>query len=1125
MLEIVRSGFYSNGREKLFEEIRLLAEKETPVILIVPEQQTVMTEGVLSKIIPPRSTKSLEVTNFTRLANTVFRALGGLSGEYCDSAKSALIMWRALTELSPLLTMTAAKREVSAGLVTSVMRAVSEMQSLGIAPTDLATAADAVADDKRLSDKLSDLSRVFALYKSLLSEKYADSGDDAEAMIKKLTENPDFLSDSQIFVEGFTSFTEPQYSLLGLLSKRCRIKVLLNVSPECPDAFEFTELRECESRLVSEARRQGSEIKIIKEPRVSKGQSEALADICAELWTSRRPDKSISVSARNSKAIESKTAFKDRDFDNSYLHKNDILRIFEAQTPFDECEFICADIRRRVMGGASYSDFAIVCRSTDKYSGILDCALSRAKIPSFSSFRRDIADFEIVKLIYSAYSAIRKFSKEDVITYAKCPLSGLSREECDELEMYVNKWQISGSRFTDGELWSMNPEGYTTNRPDGTEEKLFRINCTKKKLIDPLLRLEGRTENAKTAREQTSVLLDFLLEIGAEEALQKRAELLDSLGERELATENRALWGIIVNAMDALYEVLGDTPCNRDAFLSQLKATLAFANVASIPAFRDEVTVGRADMLRLHGKPHVYMLGVNAGEFPLAVGENSFFSEHDKQVLSSIGLSVKPETLVKDARELYVFSRVFSYATETVTLSYSACNTKFKATTRAEVIDRITLLTGDEAKPIKISELPLNERIYSAEDAVSEIGELGESYPSVREALIAAGKEREVKISEGKVSNSSLCLDEATRDALYNKPLSLTQTRIDKYVSCPFGHFCKYTVGLSADERAEFDAASIGSFIHAILENFFRALSAEGKHPSDLSPEEKGELTREAAKKYVEDLGKDVTKGSPRTKTKIERLCRAAMPVVDGLCEEFSESLFEPRFFELALKREDETAPSPVTFSSEGGDISIFGVIDRVDTYKKGDDVYVRVVDYKTGHKVFSPDDMAEGTNLQMFLYLKSLIDTEKTKFKESVGAGEGGRLIPAGVIYVKTAVSDVEVTLPDDSLAEETVKANQKREGMVLNDPEILSAMKLKFTPVYSERTPDKVSSTKEKFLFTEDGFDEIMQTVENSVISVADRMRSGRIEAAPKQNGASASLPCEYCEFKPICRSVVKK
>ena len=231
MLRIIKGGFYSASRERIFEEIKTLAGRGEPALLIVPEQQTVMTEGALSKIIPPTDTKYFEVTNFTRLANTVFRSLGGLSGEYCDRAKSALIMWRALTELSPFLTMTAAKREVSAGLVTSVLRAVSEMQSLGIHPTELAEAADAVKDDRRLSDKLTDLSNVFSLYKKLLSEKYADSGDDAEAMIKKLIENPDFFSDTTIFVEGFTSFTEPQYKLLGLLSARTELTVHLTVSP------------------------------------------------------------------------------------------------------------------------------------------------------------------------------------------------------------------------------------------------------------------------------------------------------------------------------------------------------------------------------------------------------------------------------------------------------------------------------------------------------------------------------------------------------------------------------------------------------------------------------------------------------------------------------------------------------------------------------------------------------------------------------------------------------------------------------------------------------------------------------------------------------------------------------
>ena len=200
MLNIIKGGFYSGAKVRIYEEIKRTAEAGQRSMLIVPEQQTVMTEGALSKIIPPKAAAIFEVTNFTRLANTVFRSLGGLSGEYCDKARASLIMWRALTELSPVLSLTTARREVNAGLVTSLLAAVAEMQSLGIHPSELALAAEKATDDKRLSDKLRDLANVYALYKKLLSERYADAADDAEAVIRKLTENPSFFSDTKIYV-------------------------------------------------------------------------------------------------------------------------------------------------------------------------------------------------------------------------------------------------------------------------------------------------------------------------------------------------------------------------------------------------------------------------------------------------------------------------------------------------------------------------------------------------------------------------------------------------------------------------------------------------------------------------------------------------------------------------------------------------------------------------------------------------------------------------------------------------------------------------------------------------------------------------------------------------------------
>ncbi len=1096
MLKIVRSSLSESAREAFTEEIKGLVSAGRRAYLIVPEQQTVMAEGMMAAALPSSAALCFEATNFTRFANTTFRSLGGLSGEYCDSAKKALIMWRTLTELSPMLNMTGGRREINSGLVDQALAAVGQMQNLGIHPEQLSEAAtlDLVKEDGRLSAKLSDLAAIFSLYKSLLGERYADTGDDAEAMVKKLQQHPDFLSDTAIFIEGFSSFTEPQYALISLLAERTDVSVALTLPIGLESSFEYTEIAECQRRLISSARRHNADVKLQREEGYRKKRKEALDEICRLLWFTNKPN------------------------DNITLQNKEDLRIFEANTPYDECAFICEDIKRRVMDGASYSDFAIVARSADGFRGILDSALADAKIPSFTSSRRDINEFEAVKLIYTAYAVCRGFSREDVISYAKCALSGITRSECDEFETYVNTWQITGRRFTDDEPWSMNPAGYTVTRTEGTDRKLVRINGVRSRIIRPLTALRDRISSAKTVREHAELLLDFLLKINMEASLKSRAEALIKMGEHSLADENAALWQLICNALDTLVSVLGDAPADAEAFLSQLKVVFSATNIGRIPSFADQVTVGSADMLRLYEKKHIYLIGVNAGQFPSTVSDRSYFSDRDRIKLSRCGLAMTPELEIKGARELYIFSRAFSYATDSVTLSYSISDTRFKAIQPAEVIGRIVELTGSAVRPVRIDSLPLAERLYSAENALMSMGEAGESYNAVRDALVKSGYEREVAICEGDISNTTARLGVEITPA--DKPLSLTQSRIDSYVGCPFGYFCRYVIRLREEERAEFDARSIGSFIHAILENFFRALSEEGRAAGELTADERASLTRSAAEKYIALLGEDVIAASVRTRIKIDRLCRAALPVVEGLCEEFSRSAFEPRFFELSLSATggDEATPDPIRISSEGGEVSIYGIIDRVDAYKKGEDVYLRVIDYKTGHKEFSPDDMAEGSNLQMFLYLKALVESENEKFRQSLGVGEGGRLVPAGVIYVKTSVRDVRVDSPDDDLASEVVKSAQGREGMVLDDPDVLNAMTLKYTPVYSKRSPDKVAATKRKFLYDEEGWAEIMQTVESSVSTVADGIRSGQMDAEPKEQKGHS--PCDYCEYKPICR-----
>lgn len=1093
MLKIIRSGRPSATREAFVKEIKRLSESGKRVYLIVPEQQTVMAEGMMARELPPSSVLTVEVTNFTRFANTTFRALGGLSGEYCNSVKKALIMWRTLTELSPALSMTSGRKEINAGLVELALSAIGQMQNLGISPTDLSELAghEQLRADSRLESKLSDLYKIYSLYKSTLGERYADTGDDAQVMINKLSEHPEFLSDTAIYIEGFTSFTEPQHRLIALLAARTTVSLGLVLPKGREGAFEYSEIVDTERRLTSAARRVGAEIKLLREEGTLTKRDEALDEIFGLLWSTTKPK------------------------DNITLHNSDILRIFEANTPYDECIFICDDIKRRVMDGASYSDFAIVARGVESYRGILDTALCDADIPFFSSIRRDINEFEAIKLIYTAYAVIRGFAREDVICYAKCALSGVGRAECDEFEMYVNKWQIGGRRFTDEGVWNMNPDGYSLRRSEDADARLVRIHETREKIIRPLIGLASRASAASTVEQHARILLDFLLEIDMEDALRRRAEELAAMGEVSLAKENGELWQMICNGLDTLVEVLGDAPADADAFLSQLKVVFSATDIGRIPAYLDQLTVGSADMLRLYEKKHIYLIGVNVGQFPATVSDSAYFSERDVQRLSDMGLAITPELEIKGARELYFFSRALSYATDSVTLSYCVSDTKFKAVAPAEVIGRIALLSGDQIRPIRIASIPITERLYSPKPALSSIGDMGEEYGAVREALVDSGFEREILVSEGDISNSVARLGGEIISS--DRPLSLTQTRIDSYVSCPFGYFCRYIVDLQEDERAEFDARSIGSFIHAILENFFSSLREEGRESGELSADEIRQLTERSAKEYISQLGEEVNGSFARTKIKIDRLCRAALPVVEGLCEEFSQSAFSPRFFELSL-RGGEESPDPVRLRSDSGAVSIYGIIDRVDAYKKGEDVYLRVIDYKTGQKEFSPEDLAEGSNLQMFLYLKALVESENKKFRDSLGVGEGGRLRPGGVIYVKTSVRDVRVDTPDDQLAAMAVKSAQRREGMILDDPDVIEAMNLKYTPLYSRKTPDKIPDSKRDLLYTEEGWEDIMRTVEGAVLGVADGIRGGVMDATPKEK--KGKTPCEYCPYKPICR-----
>ncbi len=1103
MLTLIEGGFFAGGHEMIKERIRKLTEENKKSILIVPEQQTVSAEHEMTDFLPPSSPLYFEATNFTRFTNTIFRALGGLTGDSADKAKRSLIMWRAMTELSPVLEAGSKNGSVSAGSVMKMLGTVKQLQSFAITPRELADVADGLEDaadadtDERLIAKLKDASKIMSLYKKLLTERFSDADDSLLIAARKLSESKEFLSDTAIFIDGFTSFTEPQYKIMRELFGRADVTVSLTLPKAAPDAFEFSEVKAAHERLVRIAAEASSDV-ALKRIDGRNSPSLMISEVASLLWRS------------NAK------------IDKDAYAETDSIHIYEAENPYEECAFVAEDIRRRVIAGAKYSDFGVIARSLDSYSGILDVAFEKAGVPVFMSKRSDIGSYEVIKLIYSAFAAVcGGYRRADVISYSKCSLTGVDRNLADEFELYAENWQITGKRFTDGIFWNMNPDGYTKRRSKTADEKLARIDLARQRIISPLINLEEALREAKTVIDHAKALVEFLTALGIEKSLDIRSEEERVLRGNEAAEDMKRLWRVICNALDSLCEVLSDTKTDPETFLSLLKITFDGTDIGRIPAFKEQVAAGSADTARMYGKKYIYIIGANSGVFPLAVDDDAYFTDKDKAALSRAGLPISADTDIRSARELYLFERAVSFARVGVNILYSAADTAFKAIYPSEVIARISDISNGRIKPIRLSDIPMRDKAYSAEYALEHLSEFKKDAPDVKDALRKCGFGETLDISELPIRNVSLSLSKETLGALYGKSVNLTQSKLEAYAKCPMSYFCKYNLGLEAEERAEFDARNIGTFLHAVLENFFSELRKRGKAISEITDTEKEALITRVSTDYIKACFDGIPETSARLKDTVNRLCRAAKPIVDGLCDEFSDCKYEPIFFELKIEKDSPDAPEPVIFNTDKGkEVYITGTIDRVDSFKSEDNVYIRVIDYKSGNKIFSPADIEQGLNLQMFLYLKSIVETEKPNFRKKIGVGQEGRMIPAGVIYVKATVEDAKISKNSASEVKAAIKKNQARLGMLLDDKVSIGAMNSEYIPIKfkADGNPDAYSKPK---LYSEGGWNEINEKIEAAVSDISARMTDGDISAAPMLKPSGKSDTCKYCEFKAICRN----
>lgn len=1084
------------------------------IVLLVPEQQTVVWETRMAEMLPPSANLRLEITNFTRLSNSVFREFGGLTDTLIDEGSRTLLVWRAMMSVYELLTVYNSGHEDRN--IPHLTSAIDELKSCGISPADAEAALSKLREQKAgdgsragdLISRLSDAVTVYAAYESILHEEHIDRGDLLANLAKVLSEK-NYFENKSVYIDSFFSLTAPEERILSRIIAQADD---VTITFSCPAEYkgeqeevQFAEIRRFMKDTAGQAAKAGVEINKI-----------LLTDNC------RHTDGSeLALIEKN---IFDYVNFKKSDVGDE-LVPSEQVKIVKCADKFDEAEACAAIIEKLLREGYRNRDIAVVAGDISDREGIVDSVLRRHGISCFMSEPGSISSSPAVRLVLAALGVlIGGWQRKNVIRLLKTGMTPAGKNlspdsdptekfEGDFFETYTGTWNIRGKRMYIGDDWCMNPDGYTPEITDSGKTVLRLANSAKNKIIPPLDRfLSVFNEGYAPVREICEKIVYFAEEYRVCESLAEMADEYRRIGMPADAEKTEQSWDAVCEILDKMVKMLGDTSLDAARFYGLFSRVAASMDVGTIPTGIDEVVLGSASSIRFDEVKCVIILGSVSGEFPAAVKEGgSFFTGRDKAELEGVGLELSSLDMeMKTAREYFMYYRAAVSPTEKLYVLAPVGNGA-ELSEGAVQIKKILESNGRDCI-LTFASMPLSDVVFSPAGAEYQLSRRRDRKEiELIRSLVGAKSKNHVPLT-AKFDMISSPLKDATE-------MTLSQTKIDAFIHCPFGYSCKHIMGIKPEPKAVINSLNIGTFIHHVLEKFFIEVPGARIKAGDLTTDEIYDISDRIIRDYLSTLSVGTADGSDgRIDYLFVRLKRYVPLYIEAIVREISQSEFTPVAYELKIGLEPGNV-APLTFETEDGTkVSLTGIADRIDLCEKDGKSYIRVVDYKTGDKTFSMEKVSRGIDTQLLLYLF-------TMWKFGIPTLGIKDPLPAGAVYfgahpISEAVSE---RLPAEEAAELTID-KIVRSGIYLADEEVLRAMDKdlsgKYVAVKSSKGVLKGSDVVT--LQTLEEFGELSDRIEEIIKTVATDIKAGHAEASPTV--IKKDNPCTWCEHKYICRSAVK-
>ena len=1066
MLTILTGAPGCGKTTRLLEQLNTLAQAEKNALLLVPESGSHQAERRLLSVCGNRGGAYATVTTFSKLTEDVLNETGCRT-ETLDPGGRVLTMHRALSQVQSALQYY--RRAPRPQLVEKLVEVSSELMACGIAPGQL-------LECESLSPKIRDIGLIYAQYDALCKVGSLDPAARVELATQRL-EQSGLVSGVHLFVDGFEGFTKQKYDLLEeLLRCSAHMTVALQLGA---DKTLYTEQRQTMERLQRMAQRRGIPVEITPCPPVERNRPAGLEGLAEELF----------------------------DFRAQPRQQADGLHLYTLPDPQAECE-----LRQKALSGVRCREMAVVCGDVESYGPWLSAAFEKYDLPLYLSQKTDLLQKPALKAALGGLQALEEgLEHPAVLDWLRCGVGGFSRDALDRLENYCFRWNIRGGKWL--QPFTAPTCGYEMPAADEAE-KLAAIEQTRGQIAAFLVPLQQNLQACRHGDQYAAVFAEHLEQIGLESLLDSRCKALQQSGRGRESAETAQLYSILLGALEQFSAVMEGIPMDRREFFKLLQLTLRQYDVSAIPPSLDSVQAVSFERLAAMPVTHMVIVGGREGLFPPEKASLSLLSEPERVSLETMGIELTQSALERVWQQQCALCRAISAPNGSLTVT---CPRRLADGTPASpsfAFLRLGILRNAEAQSgeglLDTLRLTAPKPLFALACTAAETGGQGAAAAAFREVCAQAeGKAHLEGLRHYSAAPRGPLGDPELVKQLYGGQIRLTATRMDRVSSCRMSHFLQYGLKLKPRKQARFGAPEIGTFLHYVVEHSIPDLCKDGTVKAEA-----------LAAKYVNEyLEHHLPKGQveARWKALFRQAGHMACRVVKNVWEEIQAGDFRPVCFELEFGKQGHLPP--LTLREGSVTLTVGGKIDRVDGYVRGDTLYLKVVDYKTGTKQFHLSDLLYGLNLQMFLYLMMLQQADLQQVLKACAA-DAARIQPAGALYVPAKDPFVSFQPGDDP--EQVQKALDKelrRIGLVLDDSDLLEAMEsggtFRFLPVERKKGGDFTAAS---CVASAAQMGRLLRKTESCLRRIARQIAEGDIEATPYRTGRE-DTPCRFCDYKEAC------